>query len=88
MPRNDEKRQLRETKRELKRAGHKKVRARARHLLESSPEDAHLAEVNFGRYSTAHLNGIDRDATRRPRRTDAPDPSSNEIPPTDDDGRS
>lgn len=75
MPRHDEKRQLRETKRELKRAGHKKVRARARHLLESSPEDAHLAEVHFGRYSTAHLNGIDQDATRRTRRQEASDQS-------------
>ncbi|WP_199756773.1 hypothetical protein [Tautonia sociabilis] len=67
MSRNDEKRQLRETKRELKRAGHKKVRARAKHLLDVSPEDAHLGEDSYGRYSTAHLNGMDRDATRRPR---------------------
>ncbi|WP_152050720.1 hypothetical protein [Tautonia marina] len=84
MPRHDEKRQLRETKRELKRAGHKKVRARSKHLLESSPEDAHLARDSFGRYTTAHLNGIDRDATRRPRRPDALHPSSNEKSPTDD----
>ena len=78
MSRNDEKRQLRETKRELKRAGHKKVRAKAKHLLDSAPEDAHLTRDSFGRYSTAHLNGIDRDATRRnrvepPKSADPPD---------------
>ena len=84
MPRHDEKRQLRETKRELKRAGHKKVRARAKHLLESAPEEAHLARDSFGRYSTAHLNGIDQDATRRPCHQDAPEPPDRQEPPTPD----
>lgn len=87
MPRHDEKRHLRETKRELKRAGHKKVRARAKHLLDSAPEDAHLARDSFGRYTTAHLNGIDRDATRRPRRPDTPNPADPGEPPADESGR-
>jgi hypothetical protein len=81
MPRRDEKRQLRETKREIKRAGHKKVRARAKHLLESAPEEAHLAEDNFGRYTTAHLNGMDHDATRKHRATPPPAPP---LPPRDE----
>lgn len=75
MPRQDEKRELRETKRELKRAGHKKVRAKAKHSLESSPEEAHLLGVNFGRYSTAHLNGMDRDLTRRKPTDEPPRPA-------------
>ena len=81
MRRQDEKRQLRETKRELKRAGHKKVRAKARHMLETSPEDAHLAEDNYGRYSTAHLNGMDRDATRRLHASDREPPQPDRPAP-------
>ncbi|QDV36730.1 hypothetical protein [Tautonia plasticadhaerens] len=81
MSRQDEKRQLRETKRELKRAGRKKARARARHLLETAPEDAHLAEDDYGRYTTAHLNGMDRDATRRPRPDDREPPQPDRSDP-------
>jgi hypothetical protein len=81
MSRHDEKRELRETKRTLKRAGHKKVRARAKHLLDTSPEEAHLTEDSFGRYSTAHLNGMDLDPTRKNRSDDRKPPQPDQSAP-------
>lgn len=63
---DQEKRERRILKRELKRAGHKHDRQRARRDLDEAPEEAHLRdEPDFGRYTTRDLNGLDRDATRR-----------------------
>jgi hypothetical protein len=60
-----DKRRYRQLKRDIKRAGN---RARRRHLkreLAESPEEAAHTDFDFGRNSSASLNGNDRDATRR-----------------------
>lgn len=59
------KRDQRQAKRELKQAGSQHRRRQLKRELRESPEEAHLSEENFGRYSTAELNGMDRDSTRR-----------------------
>jgi hypothetical protein len=73
----DDKRQLREEKRTIKRAGNKRARRVAKRELVESPEEAHArTDARYGRYRSAPLNGIDRDSTRRPPTEDPPDPSS------------
>jgi hypothetical protein len=57
--------QLRKLKRALKRAGGKRRRQHLKRDLAENPEEAHLSEFDFGRDSSASLNGLDRDATRR-----------------------
>lgn len=58
-------RDQRQAKRELKQAGSQHRRRQLKRELRENPEDAHRSEENFGRYSTAELNGIDNDSTRR-----------------------
>jgi hypothetical protein len=58
------KRELRQEKRELKRAGVKRRRRVLKRGLAENPEDAPFDQADFGRYRTSTLNGIDRDATR------------------------
>lgn len=60
-----DKRQLREQKREVKRAGNKHRRQQLKRVLRDSPEDAPFAEPDVGRHRSADLNGIDRDSTRK-----------------------
>ena len=60
-----QKRQLRKLKRDLKKAGGKRRRRRLRRDLTENPEEAHHSEADFGRASSATMNGLDRDATRR-----------------------
>lgn len=60
------KRELREQKRQLKRAGSRHRRRDLNRTLRENPDEAHAAEENFGRYSTAELNRLDRDSTRDP----------------------
>jgi hypothetical protein len=60
---HDHKRQLRQLKREIKRAGNKRLRRQLRREVVENPEDAHFAEVSFGRLSSAGLNGLDRKTT-------------------------
>jgi len=62
-----EKRELRQLKREIKRAGNKRLRRIARETLSDRPEEAHETEPDYGRHRSADLNGLDHDATRRPR---------------------
>ena len=62
---DQEKRQLRKLKRDIKRAGNKRRRQQLKQQLVDSPEDAAHAEFEFGRDSSAGYNGMDRDATRR-----------------------
>ena len=62
----DQKRELRQLKREIKRAGGKRRRRQLKQGLAEHPEDAHQDSASFGRYRSADLNGIDRDSTRRP----------------------
>ncbi len=62
------KRELREQKRVIKRAGSQRRRRMLKQALKEDPEEAPWVEVNFGRYSSAPFNGIDHDATRhRPK---------------------
>lgn len=65
-----DKRSYRQLKRDLKRAGNRKRRRQLQRDLQDNPEDATASEFDFGRTSTAGLNGNDRDATRRKRATD------------------
>jgi hypothetical protein len=62
---NDDKRQQRQLKRDIKKAGNRKRRQFLKRTLASNPEEAADAEFDYGRYSSAPLNGIDHDATRR-----------------------
>ncbi len=62
---NDDKRRLRKLKRDLKRAGNKSRRRYLKRTLDDDPEAAPYVEYDFGRRSSAGLNGVDRDATRR-----------------------
>jgi hypothetical protein len=60
-----DKRDLRKLKREIKRAGNKRRRQHLKRNLEDNPDEAHHADYEFRRLSSATLNGMDRDATRR-----------------------
>lgn len=62
---HDDKRRLRKLKRDLKRAGNKARRQQLKRTLTDTPELAADVEFDFGRRSSAGLNGLDRDATRR-----------------------
>jgi hypothetical protein len=61
------KRELRKLKREVKQAGNRKRRRALQRELRDNPADAAPtdADVTFGGDSSAGLNGLDRDATRR-----------------------
>jgi hypothetical protein len=63
------KRELRQAKRELKRAGSQRRRRQWKRDLRENPEEAPHSEEDFGRYSTAALNGMDQDNTRRKGRS-------------------
>jgi hypothetical protein len=65
-----DKRRLRNLKRAIKRAGTKSSRQRLNRDLSTKPDEAHFSELDFGRDSSAGLNGMDRDPTRRPRAGD------------------
>jgi hypothetical protein len=62
-----EKRELREEKRLVKRAGNKRLRRLARDQLAEYPDEVRASETepDYGRYSSRAYNGMDRDATRR-----------------------
>jgi hypothetical protein len=62
---DQEKRRHRQLKRSVKRAGKKKVRQQLKRDLADNPENAAHAEIDYGRDSSADLNGNDRDATRQ-----------------------
>jgi hypothetical protein len=65
MPENDDKRRHRELKREIKKAGNRKRRQHLKRALLENPEEAPHVQFEFGRDSSATLNGNDRDATRK-----------------------
>ena len=71
MPSSDDKRRLRKLKRDIKRAGNRKRRQHLKRQLAENPEQAADVDFDFGRDSSAGLNGIDRDATRRRRGNEA-----------------
>jgi hypothetical protein len=62
-----DKRKYRQLKRDIKRAGSKHRRRDFKRQLRDNPDEAHWQDENFGRYSSAAMNGNDEDATRRPR---------------------
>ena len=63
-----DKRQLRKLKRVIKRIGGKRRRQQFRRELADNPEDAPHSTFDFGDTSSASMNGLDRDATRRRNR--------------------
>jgi hypothetical protein len=62
---NDDKRRHRQLKRDIKKAGNRARRQQLKRTLADNPEEAHLAEPDFGGNSSEPLNGADCDATRR-----------------------
>ncbi len=58
----DKKRELRQLKREIKRAGGKRRRRQLKIGLVEHPEEAHQDSFDFGKLRSADLNGIDRPA--------------------------
>jgi hypothetical protein len=65
MPPDPRKRQLRQLKRVVKRAGSKHRRRDLKKQLAENPEEAADASEDFGRNSSESFNGLDRDATRK-----------------------
>jgi hypothetical protein len=65
-----EKRMLRELKREVKRAGNKRRRQFLKKQLVEQPEEAPYAEFDFGRDSSAGFNAMDHDAKRKKKPED------------------
>lgn len=60
-----DKRRYRKLKKDIKRAGNKRRRQSLKRDLVDNPEEAHHSEFEFGRDSSAPLNGIDEDHTRK-----------------------
>lgn len=61
-----EKKELRDTKRSLKKAGNKKRRGKLKQQLRDDPDEAHTNEPSVGKYSSEPFNGmIDNDRTRK-----------------------
>jgi hypothetical protein len=65
MTMDQSKRELRQSKRELKRAGSQRRRRQWKLDLAGNPEEAPYSEEDFGRFSTAPLNGMDHGRTRK-----------------------
>jgi hypothetical protein len=65
---DQQKRQIRKLKRDIKRAGAKRRRRSLKRDLEENPSETHNADFTFRKDSSATLNGIDQDATRRRER--------------------
>jgi len=59
-----DKRQQRKLKREIKQAGNKKRRLELKNDLRDNPEEAHWSEPTVGKKISEALNGLDQDATR------------------------
>ena len=57
MEHQDDKRQIRKFKKEVKRMGNKRVRRQLKKELEDSPEEAQWSEINFRYLSSEFLNG-------------------------------
>jgi hypothetical protein len=58
-------RELRQQKREIKRAGSQRRRRLLKQALREDPEETPSPAPDFGRLSSAPMNGMDRDPTRR-----------------------
>ena len=64
---DQDKRRQRELKRDIKQAGNRKRRRTLARDLQADHEGAAAAAFEYGRESSAPLNGNDRDSTRRPK---------------------
>jgi hypothetical protein len=62
---DQDKRRYRKLKRDVKRAGTKKVRQQLKRDLVENPEEAAFTEINYGHTASETMNGNDRDSTRR-----------------------
>jgi hypothetical protein len=62
---DQDKRRQRKLKREIKQAGNKRRRQHFKRELIENPEEAPHSEFDFGDTTSATLNGMDNDATRR-----------------------
>jgi hypothetical protein len=62
---DQDKRRYRQLKRDIKQKGNRKRRRYLDRTLRDAPEEAADADYQFGRDSSAGLNGNDQDATRR-----------------------
>ena len=71
----DKKRELRQLKREIKRKGGKVRRRQLKQGLIENPEEAHTTEVDFGRFESKTMSGLDRDQTWRHPAQPTPDPA-------------
>ena len=60
----DKKRELRQLKREIKRAGGKRRRRQLKQGLAEHPEEAHEDSYDFGKLRSADLNGFDKPPER------------------------
>jgi hypothetical protein len=60
-----DKRQFRKLKRDIKRAGNKRRRQHLKRDLIENPEEAPYSEYDFGRNTSTGLNGLDNDSTRK-----------------------
>ena len=60
-----DKRAYRKLKRDVKRAGNKRRRQHLKRELLDNPEEAPHSDYDFGKSSSAGLNGLDQDTTRR-----------------------
>ncbi len=65
-----DKRQFRKLKRDVKRTGNKRRRQFLKRQLQEDPEEAPHGEFDFGADSSQTFNGMDQDATRRPRQNE------------------
>ncbi len=70
---NDDKRLQRKLKRDIKRAGTRKLRQHLKRDLTRDPAAADDRPFDYGRHASAPLNGADNDATRRRAEDVAPD---------------
>jgi hypothetical protein len=68
MAQQDDKRLYRKHKRDVKRAGNRQRRQHLKRDVRENPEDAAHTDFEFGKRSSAAMNGNDNDATRK--RTD------------------
>jgi hypothetical protein len=57
---SDNKREFRQLKREIKKAGNRKMRRQLQRELRDNPTEAQWTEFDYGMFSSKSLNGIDR----------------------------
>jgi hypothetical protein len=65
-----DKREKRQLKRDIKRAGNKRRRNQLKRDLADNPDEAHHSAGDVGRLSSKEYNGMDQDSTRRRKEPD------------------